>query len=198
MMTKLLAGLSAKNPTISPRKLPAFSSSLLPKEQQVLNDPTLLTKNIVPDQVENYKWDQQILIDLHAEREESQKHNSDYASRITDLECDLASANTTIHIIQAAANHTSLPIVKPIELPHLPKFSGDYKELLNCISKVRSKLTRESSRYIDDQHKLHYMYGFLTGNAYNQIQPYVLPDKINLENVEALISILEAAFGDPD
>jgi hypothetical protein len=197
-MTKLLAGPSPKNPTISPRKLPAFSSSLLPKKQQVLNDPTLLTKNIVPDQVENYKRDQQILIDLHAELEESQKHNSDYASRITDLECDLASANTTIHIIQAAANHTSLPIVKPIELPHLPKFSGDYKELLNFISKVRSKLTRESSRYIDDQHKLHYMYGFLKGNAYNQIQPYVLPDKINLENVEALISILEAAFGDPD
>jgi hypothetical protein len=197
-MIKLLAGPSAKNPTTSPRKLPAFSSSLLPKEQQVLNDPTLLTKNIVPDQVENYKRDQQILIDLHAELEESQKHNSDYASRITDLECDLASANTTIHIIQAAANHTSLPIVKPIELPHLPRFSGYYKELLNFISKVRSKLTRESSRYIDDQHKLHYMYGFLKGNAYNQIQPYVLPDKINLENVEALISILEAAFGDPD
>jgi hypothetical protein len=42
------------------------------------------------------------------------------------------------------------------------------------------------------------VYGFLKVNAQNQIQPYVLPDKIKLESVESLISILEAAFGDPD
>jgi hypothetical protein len=42
------------------------------------------------------------------------------------------------------------------------------------------------------------VYGFLKGNAQNQIQPYVLPDKIKLDNVEALISILEAAFGHPN
>jgi hypothetical protein len=101
-------------------------------------------------------------------------------------------------MMQATANHTSLTTVQPIELPHPPEFSGDRKELLNFISKVHSKLAGESSRYIDDQHKLRYVYGFLKGNAQNQIQPYVLPDKINLGNVEALISILEAAFGDPD
>jgi hypothetical protein len=38
----------------------------------------------------------------------------------------------------------------------------------------------------------------LKGNVQIQIQPYVLTDKINLENVEILISILEAAFGNPD
>jgi hypothetical protein len=27
------------------------------QKQQVLNDPTLLIKNIIPDQVENYKQD---------------------------------------------------------------------------------------------------------------------------------------------
>jgi hypothetical protein len=101
-------------------------------------------------------------------------------------------------MMQATTNHSSLPTVKPIELPHPPEFSGDHKELLNFISKVRSKLAGESSCYIDDQHKLRYVYGFLTGNTQNQIQPYILSDKINLGNVEALISILEAAFGDPD
>jgi hypothetical protein len=85
-----------------------------------------------------------------------------------------------------------------MKLPHLPEFSGDHKELLNFISKVYSKLAGESSQYINDQHKLCYMYSFLKGNAQNQIQPYVLPDKINLENVEVLISILKATFGDPD
>jgi hypothetical protein len=168
------------------------------QKQQVLDDPTVLTKNVVPDHIENYKRDQQRLIDLRAELDESQKDNSDYASRIADLEPDLASANTTIHMLQAATNHTSLPTVKPIKLPHPPKFSGNCKELLNFISKVRSKLAGESSCYIDDQHKLRYIYRFLKGNAQNQIQPYILPDKINLANMEGLISILEAAFGDPD
>jgi hypothetical protein len=138
------------------------------------------------------------LINLHTELEESQKDNLDYANRITELEHDLASANTTIRILQAAVNQTSIPTPKPIELPHPPAFSGDHEELLNVISKVRSKLAGESSWYTDDQHKLRYVYGFLKGNAQNQIQPYILPNKIKLDNVEALISILEAAFGDPD
>jgi hypothetical protein len=50
------------------------------QQQQLLDDPTLLNKNIIPDQGENYKQDQQLLIDLHTKLEESQKHNSDYAS----------------------------------------------------------------------------------------------------------------------
>jgi hypothetical protein len=100
--------------------------------------------------------------------------------------------------LQAAVNQTSIPTAKPIELPHLPEFSGDRKELLNFISKVHSKLAGESSQYTDDQHKLRYVYGFLKQNAQNQIQPYILPNEIKLDNVEALISILEATFGDPD
>jgi hypothetical protein len=106
--------------------------------------------------------------------------------------------NTTIHILQATATHTTLPYIKPIELPHLPEFSGNCKELLNFISKVYSKLAGEASYYINDQHKLRYVSVFLKGNTQNRIQPYVLPDKIKLEIVESLISILEAAFGDPN
>jgi predicted metalloendopeptidase len=115
------------------------------QKQQVLDDPTVLTKNIVPDHAANYKQDQQRLIDLRTELEESQKDNSDYANRITKLEHDLASASTTIHILQAAVNQTSIPTAKPIELPYPPEFSADCKELLNFISKVHSKLTGESS-----------------------------------------------------
>jgi hypothetical protein len=51
---------------------------------------------------------------------------------------------------------------------------------------------------LNDQHKLHYVYGYLKGNAKNQIQPYVQTDKISLDDIEALIKILEATFGDPD
>jgi hypothetical protein len=38
----------------------------------------------------------------------------------------------------------------------------------------------------------------LKGNAPNQSQLYIETDKVSLENVEALIDILKAAFGDPD
>jgi hypothetical protein len=50
------------------------------QKQQVLDHPMVLTKNIIPDYVANYKLDQQQLIDLHTELEESQKDNSDYAN----------------------------------------------------------------------------------------------------------------------
>jgi hypothetical protein len=133
----------------------------------VLDDTTVLNKNVIPDHVENYKRDQQLLIDHYAELAESQKDNTDYASQIADLKCDLASANTTIRMLQAAANHISLPIANPIKLPYPPEFSGDCQELLNFISKVHWKLAGESSRYIDDQHELRYVYGFLKGNTQN-------------------------------
>jgi hypothetical protein len=70
-------------------------------------------------------------------------------------------------MLQAATNHTSLPITKPIELPYPLDLSGDSKELLNLISKVCSKLAGESSQYIHDEHKLRYVYGILKGNVHN-------------------------------
>jgi hypothetical protein len=93
---------------------------------------------------------------------------------------------------------TNAPTLRAIELPHPPEYSGDRKELPNFNSKVHSKLAGENGRFSDDQHKLRYVYSFLKGNAQNQIQPYVQTTKISLDDVEALIKILEAAFGDPD
>ena len=40
--------------------------------------------------------------------------------------------------------------------------------------------------------------GLLQGNAFAQIQPYILETTINFTNVMALLNVLEAAFGDPD
>jgi hypothetical protein len=51
---------------------------------------------------------------------------------------------------------------------------------------------------LHDQHKPRYIYGYLKGNTQNQIQPYFQTDKISLDDVQALIKILEAAFGNPD
>jgi hypothetical protein len=163
---------------------------------EVEQDPTKI--KLVRNAVKEYERDCQLRDDLRAELTEARKDNSLYAQRITDLERDLESANASVRLLQALTKNGPLPNTRPIELPHPPEFSGERKELLNFISKVRSKLAGDSSRFTDDQHKLRYTYGYLKGNAQNQIQPYVLTDKIKLKDVEALITILEAAFGDPD
>jgi hypothetical protein len=93
---------------------------------------------------------------------------------------------------------TTTPTLRAIKLPYPPEYSGDRKELPNFISKVCSKLAGENGRFSNDQHKLRYIYGYLQGNAQNQNQPYVQTDKISLDDVEALIKILEAAFSNPD
>jgi hypothetical protein len=80
---------------------------------------------------------------------------------------------------------TNALTLRAIELPHPPEYSGDRKELPNFISKVRSKLAAEKGRFSHDQYKLRYIYGYLKGNAQNQIQPYVQTDKIFLDDIEA-------------
>jgi hypothetical protein len=105
------------------------------------------------------------LIDLYTELEESEKHNSSYTHYIADPDHNLANVNTITYILQTTATHTTLPIFKPIELPHPAKFSGDCIELLHSISNIYSKLAGECLCYIDEQYKVYYIYGFLKGNA---------------------------------
>jgi predicted transcriptional regulator len=93
---------------------------------------------------------------------------------------------------------TNGPTLRAIQLPHPPEYSVDRKELPNFISKVHSKLAGEYGCFLDNQHKLHYVYGYLKGNTQNQIQPYVQTNQVSLEDIEALIRNLEATFSDPD
>jgi hypothetical protein len=90
------------------------------------------------------------------------------------------------------------PTLRAIKVPHPPEYSGDRQQLPNFISKVYSKLAGENTHFLNNQYKLCYVYGYLKGNAQNQIQPYIQTDKISLNDMEALIKILEATFSDPD
>jgi len=51
---------------------------------------------------------------------------------------------------------------------------------------------------VDVQHRLAYAVGFLKGKAYEQILPLIDKGNINIASVEALITLLKNAFGDPD
>jgi len=51
---------------------------------------------------------------------------------------------------------------------------------------------------VEVQHRLAYAVGFLKRKAYEQILPLIDEGNINIASVEALITLLENAFGDPD
>jgi hypothetical protein len=146
--------------------------------------------------ITEYHRELKLIIDLQKEVEVIYTNNTEYAQRVVSLEDNLKTANKTIQILQGLM--TTTLTLRAIELPHPTEYSRDRKELPNFISKVCSKLAGENRHFSDDQHKLHYVYGYLKGNAQNQIQPYVQTDKISLDDVKALIKILEATFGDPD
>ena len=63
---------------------------------------------------------------------------------------------------------------------------------------VNIKLTGNAEQFPFDQHRLAYFYGRLEGNALAQVQPHITATEIMLENVTALLEILQISFVDPD
>jgi hypothetical protein len=86
------------------------------------------------------------------------------------------------------------PMVSQSNWPTYLNFLETKRNFSTSLPRSIPKLAGESSDYINAKYKLCYVYGFLKGNVQNQIQPYILPDKIKLENIESLISMLEATF----
>jgi hypothetical protein len=178
-------------------KLARITSALFLDAAQVAAvkaDPSAILT--IDEDIAEYCRELKLIIDLQKEVQVIRTNNTDYTRRVVSLEDDLKTANKTIRILQGLT--TNAPTLRAIKLPHPPEYSGDRKELPNFNLKVCSKLAGENRCFSDDQHKPCYVYGYLKGNAQNQIQPYVQTDKISLDDVEALIKILEAAFGDPD
>ena len=60
------------------------------------------------------------------------------------------------------------------------------------------KLQVDDAQFPAEQQKLRYTVGLLQGNAFFQIQPYILETTIDFTNVTELLNVLETAFGDPD
>jgi hypothetical protein len=149
----------------------------------------------IDEHIEQYHRELKLIIDLQKEVQVICTRNTNYAQHVVSLKDDLKTANKTIRILQGLTITTLT--LRTIELPYPPEYSGDRKELPNFISKVYSKLAGEN-RCFSNEYKLRYIYGYLKGNTQNQIQPYVQTDKISLDDIEALIRILEATFGNPD
>jgi hypothetical protein len=123
---------------------------------------------------------------------------------VSTLRTELARERDTIQSLNRALKMLSPtdqpadPRPKPQELPAPPKYNGDRARLKAWKNSVNIKLTGDTAKFPDENHKLAYVYGLLEGKAMDQIQPYVLATGINLPNIAALLAILDRAFGDPD
>ena len=88
------------------------------------------------------------------------------------------------------------PRRESIPKPH--EFPGSQDHLRLFIAQLRTKFLADAHKFVGVQHRLAYAVGFLKGKAYEQILPLIDEGNINIASAEALITLLEKAFGDPD
>jgi len=146
---------------------------------------------------------------------EGQGLEARYRAIETDLERDrativtlntrLTNTNTALATASAALANAGGPAPPAGERPpkreSIPKpqeFDGSQDQLRPFIAQLRTKFLGDAHKFVDVQHRLAYTVGFLKGKAYEQILPLIDEGNINIASVEALITLLENAFGDPD
>jgi len=87
---------------------------------------------------------------------------------------------------------------KQESIPNPQEFDRSEDHLRRFIAQLRTKFLGDGHKFVDVQHQLAYAVGFLKGKAYEQILPLIDEGNINIASVEAVITLLENAFGDPD
>jgi len=117
----------------------------------------------------------------------------------------LTNTNTALATATAALANAGGPAPPAGERPpkreSIPKpqeFDGSQDQLHPFIAQLRTKFLGDAHKFVDVQHRLAYAVGFLKEKAYEHILPLIDEGNINIASVEALITLLENAFGDPD
>lgn len=87
---------------------------------------------------------------------------------------------------------------RPIDITDPPMYSGSRTDLPKFIDQLRLKIHGNATRFPSTQHQVPYAVSRLDEDAFTQIQPKIKGTTIDIDDVEALIVLLEEAFGDPD
>ena len=104
-------------------------------------------------------------------------------------------ANALAHAAPTAAAATAPAPVHTMDKIQFPdKFDGTQSKLRAFTTQLRLKVVS----FPDEQSRLRLTINCLAGEAMDQVQQYVKADRVDLKNVEALIDILEEAFGNPN
>lgn len=112
---------------------------------------------------------------------------------VTQLRTELTQART---IAEALARNPPAAVQNPRtdKIPDPERFDGTRTKLRPFVTQLRLK----AATYTDDQAKLRLAISCLTGEALDQVQPYILDDRINLNTLADLLTILDTAFGNPN
>ena len=131
--------------------------------------------------------------------QELQSDNNAYQEHIDALQNDLRHERENLVTLRnAVANAQPAPPPASFPVPDPERYDGNREKLPLFKSHLLMKLQGDDARFPTEQHKLRYTVGLLQGNAFAQVQPYILETTIDFTNVTALLNVLEAAFGDPD
>ena len=118
----------------------------------------------------------------------------DAALRTETTETLLENARTEISDLRAisvrlaAVTTTGTP--SNSKLPKLKTFTGERDSLREFLGQVRLN----ASTIREPQARLRYAVSLLSGLAYDQVHPYVRADRVALDDLEDLLTILENAF----
>lgn len=86
---------------------------------------------------------------------------------------------------------------RPVTMSDPEIYLGDRDKLRPFLTQLHLKLGEQGS-FPDVQSQLRYIIGRLGGPALDQVFPYVTPNGVNFDTVEACVRILTNAFDDPD
>lgn len=90
------------------------------------------------------------------------------------------------------------PIRISERLPDPEKFNGDRKDLRRFSSQIYEKMTVNRDRFPTPQSRMTYVTSRLMGQPYAQILPYIVKGICRLSDYEAILELLDRAFGDPN
>lgn len=134
--------------------------------------------------------------DIQERLREAQENVSIAEGVATELRIQLTQSRAIQAALTSATSSASGSSFEPasVRIPDPDKYDGNKDQLRNFILQIRLK----TSSLLDDQAKLRYTISLLKGAALDQVAAFVQNDRINIDNLDMLIKILETAFGDPD
>ena len=125
---------------------------------------------------------------------EAENINNDSDEVLADYRRQLNDARD-INRALASMRHTEIPEGTPtVKIPDPEMFSGDKEKLRSFIVQLQLK----TQTITDEQTRLRYAVSRLSGQAFDQVVSFVETGNIALANIDALIQVLESAFGDPN
>jgi len=177
----------------------------------------LQARQFLPLQCDHTELEQQIQI-LRTEQDEALRRppapgtNKDLQQELNDMTQDARQsgeevrglrtqlANALMLAVRAAPAAPQASEDKGQKFPDSPDISGsDRTQLRGWIAQLRMVIRHKSASFPNEQSKMRYAFNRLRGIALGQILPHVREDgTIALEDLPAIIQLLEAAFGDPD